>query len=48
MISRFCNYIAPGETIEYSFWKENNQILFSGTVLERNCEAIYGAIDIKE
>lgn len=44
--ARFTSHVFPGETIIFSYWKENDKIIFSGQVKERGTECIVGMIEV--
>jgi len=38
--------VFPGETIRYTFWREGEKIIFSGSTVERGKEVIVGVIEL--
>lgn len=45
--ARFTSHVFPGETIEFSLWKEGDRVIVSGSTLERKIECILGVVELK-
>jgi len=45
--ARFTSHVFPGETLEFSAWKEGNQIIFSAKTTERGKQVIQGVVEIE-
>jgi len=45
---RFTSHVFPGETIRYSMWKNGNQVILSGSTVERGLECIVASCELLE
>lgn len=45
--ARFTSHVFPGDTIEYSLWKDGDKVFVSGQTLERKLECIVGVVELK-
>lgn len=45
--ARFTSHVFPGDTIEYSLWKDGDRVFVSGQTLERKLECIVGVVELK-
>ena len=44
--ARFVSHVFPGETLKYSLWKEGNNVIFSGSTVERGLEVVIGVVEL--
>lgn len=45
--ARFVSHVFPGETIKYSLWKEGDNVIFSGSTVERGLEVVQGVVELQ-
>lgn len=45
---RFTGSVFPGETLIYSFWRNGNSLVYSGSTKERKNECIIGVMELKD
>lgn len=45
--ARFTSHVFPGDTIEFSLWKDGDRVIVSGATQERKLECILGVVELK-